>query len=416
MPFEVEALVVDDTRGHLHRGKVLRRDCQPEDVVIDIHYTGICHSDYSAVKAEWGGPRRYPFVPGHEIAGIVEEVGANVTKFSVGDKVGIGCIVDSCRECHQCEAGFEQYCVEGMSGNYNSPVTEVQKTKNHVGDYTKGGYSQKLVVAEKYVLNIPDEIPFELSAPLLCAGISMYSPLTFFADTNTPSEYHVAIAGLGGLGDIGVKIAKAMGFKVTAISSSEKKREYAENVLGVDYVNAGRTPESQALMGKELAQTFDLIICTIAAEFDLRSYTQTLKTGGKYCFVGAPAKPFDVAAFDLIGRRITLCGTFIGGIKETQDMLNFCAKHGIWSEAEIIDASEVNRAYTELGLGNNKKNRFIIKIKETLTSDGDWTVDTSTLKDQKPHLVSQGAQIIGAEDTAGKRYKPDQDIFVSEDQ
>lgn len=408
MVFEVEALLAKDTRGHFVRGKIPRRDVTANDILIDIHYAGICHSDVHQAKGEWPMPAVYPMVPGHEIAGVVEAVGDKVTKYKVGDKVGVGCFVDSCRSCNMCKLNEEQYCSNpGYVGTYNA---QQKDEKLYPEGKTFGGYSQKIVVDVNYVLAIPDSLPFEYSAPLLCAGITMFSPLNHYGAKAAGKDFHVGIIGLGGLGDMGVKIALAMKNKVSVVSRSERKREYVEKTLGVDYICSGSTSESLTSMSQKYADSFDLVICTIAADFNMGPYLSLVKTDGTFCMVGVPANPLSFHAFDVIGKRKKIGGSLIGGIKETQEMLEFCAEHQLWSEAEVIHAKEVNRAYVELATNAASKQRFVIDVQKTLV-EGDWKVQSDMLKKAPSHKVHEGIPIIGAENTSGKTYLPAEDLF-----
>lgn len=409
---EVEAVLANDTRGIFQRGRVPIRDTGDNDVEIDIVWAGICHSDYHNVKGEWPGSSIYPMVPGHEVAGLVAAIGKNVTKFKVGQKVGVGCFVDSCRNCEQCAAGDENYCDKGCTMTYNANISpEVQKAKGYPTNTTYGGYSQKMVVDQEYVVNIPEGLPMECTAPLLCAGITMYSPLKYYGAKAGASKFHVGIVGLGGLGDMGVKLSKAMGNKVTVISTSERKREYAEKTLGVNFICTGRDPKTLGEVSGNNASTFDLILCTSSALSSVVPYLTMVKTNGTFCMLGIPSNELSFHAFHIVGRRKKVVGSCIGGIKETQEVLNFCAENKLWSEVEQIKASEVNRAYTELGTGKSAKQRYVIDVKNTLVSDGDWTVDTATVKDCPKHTVCASNKIIGADNTAGKTYDPSKDKF-----
>ncbi|PRC46347.1 alcohol dehydrogenase, partial [Mycobacterium sp. ITM-2017-0098] len=299
------------------------------DVAFDIHFAGICHSDLHTVRGEWG-PVDYPMVPGHEIAGLVTEVGAEVTKFKVGDRVGVGCFVDSCRECEACVAGEEQYCTGGgMVGTYNGIGRD--------GQPTQGGYSGAIVVDEKYVLSIPDAIPLDQAAPLLCAGITTYSPLHHW---NAGPGKKVAVIGLGGLGHLAVKIAVAMGAEVTVLSQSLKKMEDGLRLGAKDY-----RATSDRDTFKELRGRFDLILNTVSANLDLDDYLKLLKLDGTLVELGMPEHPMQVPAAALIMGRRSLTGSLIGGIAETQEMLDFCAEHGVAPEIEVIEPDYINEAY-----------------------------------------------------------------------
>jgi uncharacterized zinc-type alcohol dehydrogenase-like protein len=322
-----------------------RRAPLAEDVVIDIHYCGICHSDIHTVRDEWG-QMSYPIVPGHEITGVVTSVGKSVTQFKVGDLVGVGCIVDSCRTCTSCGHGLEQYCEKGMIGTYAS--------KHSDGSWTQGGYSNQIVVAEKYVLKIPKNLPLDAAAPLLCAGITLYSPLSHW---KTGPGKRVAIIGLGGLGHMGVKIAAAMGAEVTVLSHSDKKREDAARLGAKHYYNTSAPETLKSLRGQ-----FDLIINTVSAELDWNAYLNLLALDGAMVVVGLPEKAIPLSAFSLIRGRKTLAGSLIGGIKETQEMLDFCGKHNITSDIELIGVDKINEAYERV-VKADVRYRFVIDMK-----------------------------------------------------
>ena len=326
-----------------------RRSPGPHDIAIDIKFSGICHSDIHQARDEWGGSI-FPMVPGHEIAGVVTSVGSSVSKFKPGDRVGVGCFVDSCRKCHSCSKGEEQYCQEGMTGTYNSYERD-GKTP------TYGGYSNHIVVDENYVLRMPENIPLDKGAPLLCAGITLYSPLRHWACG--PGK-KVAIVGLGGLGHMGVKIASAMGAEVTVLSQTMKKQ--ADGLkMGAKHFFA----TSDESTFKKLAGSFDLIINTVSADIDLNAYLSLLKTNGHMVLVGVPEKPMMIHPFPLIMGRRSLAGSLIGGIRETQEMLDFCGKHNITPEIELIPFQKVNEAYERV-IKSDVRYRFVI--------------DTSTLK------------------------------------
>ncbi|RYZ89394.1 MAG: NAD(P)-dependent alcohol dehydrogenase [Proteobacteria bacterium] len=324
-----------------------RRDPKEHDVVIDIHYCGICHSDIHQARDEWGGSV-FPMVPGHEIAGIVREVGGKVTRYKVGDSVGVGCFIDSCRECSSCEAKLEQYCLEGMNATYNSKEKD-GKTP------TQGGYSDVIVVDENYVLKIPSSIPLDEAAPLLCAGITLYSPLKHW---NAGPGKKVAILGLGGLGHMGVKIAKALGAEVTVLSHSDKKRADAQRLGATHFINT-----SDGKVFDDYENHFDLIINTVSADIDLSKYFGLLKLDSALVAVGVPEKPLSIHPFPLIGMRRTFAGSLIGSISETQEMLDFCAKHAIVPDIETVTPGQVNEAYERV-LKSDVRYRFVIDMKK----------------------------------------------------
>ncbi|MFF3413080.1 NAD(P)-dependent alcohol dehydrogenase [Streptomyces sp. NPDC002698] len=338
----VVAYAAPAAKAPLERTTIERREVREHDVLIDIKFAGICHSDIHQAREGWG-KATFPMVPGHEIAGIVEEVGSGVTKFKVGDRVGVGCLVDSCRECDNCAAGLEQYCTGGGVGTYNSVGKD--------GEPTYGGYSQKIVVDENYTLRIPDGISLDVAAPLLCAGITTYSPLKHW---NAGPGKKVAVLGMGGLGHMGVKIAHALGAEVTVLSQSLRKKDDGLK-LGADHYHATSDPETF----KALRGTFDLILSTVSAPLDLDAYLALLRTDGAFVNVGAPEEPVRLNLFSVIGGRKTLAGSGIGGIQETQEMLDFCATHGFGAEIELIDASEINEAYERV-LASDVRYRFVI--------------------------------------------------------
>ena len=322
--------------------RIERRDVGPHDVLIEIKYAGICHSDIHTVRGDWG-PQQYPLVPGHEIAGIVTEVGAEVTRHQVGDRVGVGCMVNSCRECANCRNGDEQYCLKGMVGTYGAIDRD--------GTITQGGYSTHVVVDEDFVLSVPEGIDLAAAAPLLCAGITTYSPLRHWGAG--PGK-KVAIVGLGGLGHMAVKIAHAMGAEVTVLSQSLKKQEDGLR-LGADHYYATSDPDTF----EQLAGRFDLIINTVSARIDIDAYLGLLAVDGTLVNVGAPPEPLSVNVFSLIGAGRSFAGSMIGGIRETQEMLDFCAEHGIGAEIEVIAADQINEAYERV-LASDVRYRFVI--------------------------------------------------------
>ncbi len=319
-----------------------RRDVGPTDVLIEIEFAGICHSDIHTVNGDWG-PQPFPVVPGHEIVGVVAEVGADVTRHAVGDRVGVGCYVNSCGECASCRRGDEQFCRV-------APV-ETYASVDRDGTVTQGGYSTHVVVDEHFVLSVPDGLDPAAAAPLLCAGITTYSPLKRWGAG--PGK-EVAVVGLGGLGHMAVKIASAMGAEVTVLSQSLKKQEDALR-LGADHYFATSDPATF----EQLAETFDLIISTVSATFDVNAYLSLLKVDGALVNVGAPSEPLPVAVFALITGRRSLAGSQIGGIAETQEMLEFCAEHGLASDVEVIAADQVNEAYERV-LASDVRYRFVI--------------------------------------------------------
>ncbi|MFH8560704.1 NAD(P)-dependent alcohol dehydrogenase [Streptomyces sp. NPDC017988] len=321
---------------------VPRRAVGEFDVLIDIKYAGICHSDIHQARDGWG-EGIFPMVPGHEIAGVVAEVGAGVSKFAVGDRVGVGCMVDSCRECENCRAGLEQYCVKGNVPTYNGLGKD--------GEPTYGGYSTHIVVDEAYTVRIPDGLALDVAAPLLCAGITTYSPLKRW---NAGPGKKIAVVGLGGLGHMAVKIAHAMGAEVTVLSQSLRKKADGER-LGVDHYYA----TSDDATFEQLAGSFDMILSTVSAPLPLDKYLGLLRTEGAFVNVGAPEEPVSLNLFSVIGGGKTLAGSMIGGIRETQEMLDFCAGHGLGSEIELIRADQINEAYERV-VASDVRYRFVI--------------------------------------------------------
>lgn len=321
-----------------------RRDLKPKDVLIGIKFTGICHSDIHSAYGEWG-QQTYPLVPGHEIAGIVTEIGSEVTKHAIGDRVGVGCMVDSCGECENCLKGEEQFCLKGMTGTYGS----IDK----YGQFTQGGYSTHIVVTEDFVLKIPDGIELDVAAPLLCAGITTYSPLHHW---QAGPGKKIAVIGLGGLGHMAVKIAHAMGAEVTVLSQTLSKKDDGLR-LGADHYYA----TSDSTTFEKLANSLDLIINTVSAKIDITAYLGLLKVDGVLVNVGAPAEPLAVNVFSLIMGRRSFAGSLIGGIRETQEMLNFCAEHKIGSDIEVISADRIDEAYERV-LKSDVRYRFVIDI------------------------------------------------------
>ncbi|MCP3012027.1 NAD(P)-dependent alcohol dehydrogenase [Nocardiopsis dassonvillei] len=338
----VHAYTASSATAPLAPGTIERRAVGPKDVLIDIAWAGICHSDIHTVRGDWGEVP-YPLTVGHEIAGVVAEVGSEVTRHKVGDRVGVGCMVDSCRECANCLAGVEQYCLRGFTDTYNGADRD--------GTVTQGGYSERIVVDEHFVLRVPEAIPFEKAAPLLCAGITTYSPLR---NWNAGPGKKVAVVGLGGLGHMAVKIAHAMGAEVTVLSQSLKKREDGLR-FGADHYHATSDPDTF----ERLANTFDLIVNTVSAPIDLDAYLDLLALDGTIVSVGAPPEPVAVTLFTLFENRRSFAGSKIGGIAQTQEMLDFCAEHGIAPEVEIVRADQINEAWERV-LASDVRYRFVI--------------------------------------------------------
>jgi len=323
-----------------------RRNPKEHDVIIDIKYCGICHSDIHQARNEWGHSA-YPMVPGHEIAGVVRQVGTKVTKYKIGDHVGVGCFVDSCRTCSSCKQDLDNYCLEGHTMTYNS-------LERDGSAMTMGGYSDVIVVDENYVLRIPNSIPLDKAAPLLCAGITLYSPLMHW---KAGPNKKVGILGMGGLGHMGVKIGVALGAEITVLSHSDKKKDDAMKMGAHNFV-ATKDPENL----KKYAGYFDLIINTVSsADINMMDYFNLLKLDATLVALGAPEKPLSISPFPLILMRRNYSGSVIGGIKETQEMLDFCAKHNIVPEIEVIGSSQVNEAYERI-LKSDVRYRFVIDM------------------------------------------------------
>lgn len=342
----VKAYGNEDAKAPLDQLNINRRQPTAHDVEIDILFCGVCHSDLHTARSEWG-PTMYPCVPGHEIVGKVKSVGGHVTKFKVGDVVGIGCIVDSCRECEYCKEHLEQYCEPGMTGTYNSPDKYLQDSP------TFGGYSESIVVDENYVLRIPENLDLAATAPLLCAGITTYSPLHHW---QVGPGKKVGIVGIGGLGHMGIKIAKAMGAHVVAFTTSESKFAEAKR-LGADEVVLSKDADQMAAFKGKLHFVLD----AVSAEHDVNAYLGLLRVDGSLALVGAPEHPLPVAAFSLIMGRKSFAGSAIGSIQETQEMLDFCGKHNITADIEMIDIRSINEAYDRL-LKGDVKYRFVIDM------------------------------------------------------
>jgi len=336
-------LAVDNATAPLKSFEFERRDMGSHDVVLDVKYSGICHSDIHTARAEWGSVY-YPLVPGHEIAGVVTNIGKQVTKFAIGDLIGVGVFVDSCRTCENCNNGLQNYCLEGMTGTYNS-IERDGKTES------RGGYSNNFVINEDYAVHIPANLPLEGVAPLLCAGITLYSPIKHFA---VGPKSKVAVMGLGGLGHMGVKFAVAMGAEVTVLSHSPEKEKDALTMGAHHFVC---TKESGSLA--KLKKSFDFILNTVSAELDINEYLQTLKLDGTLVIIGLPGKPYAVHAGVMLDGRRSITGSMIGGVPELQEMLNFCGEKNIVSDVEVIKADYANTAYDRT-VASDVKYRFVI--------------------------------------------------------
>ena len=322
-----------------------RRAPGPKDVQIDIAYCGICHSDLHTVRSEWAGTL-FPCVPGHEIVGHVSAIGGEVRGFFIGETVGVGCLVDSCQRCRSCEEGMEQYCENGFSPTYNG--TEQDKKR-----LTYGGYAEHIIVKEHFVLHLPTHLPLPSLAPLLCAGITTYSPLRHW---KVGAGQKVGVVGLGGLGHMGIQFAHALGAHTYAITTSPHKKADALK-LGAEDIIVSKDPSAMA----QHANSFDFILSTISAPYDLSAYLNLLKRDGTIVIVGAPNKPTELGIFDLIPGRKTIAGSLVGGIQETQEMLDFCGAHNITAEIELISIQEVNEAFERM-LKSDVHYRFVIDM------------------------------------------------------
>lgn len=329
----------------LHQMIIKRREILPHDVEIEILYCGICHSDLHAVRNEWGSTF-YPIVPGHEIVGQVSRVGSDVNKFKVGDAVAVGCIVDSCRQCSYCEKGDEQFCENGWTLVFNAP-------DKHLGGQTYGGFSASIVVDENYVLRVPNQLDLASAAPILCAGITVYSPLKHWKAG--PGKI-VGIIGLGGLGHMAVKIAKAMGAHVVVFTHSLSKVDDAQR-LGADEIVVSTNQQQMERQSK-----LDLILDTVSAKHDINIYLNLLKVDGSLVLVGLPVESLQVQAFSLVRGRKSFSGSNIGGIAETQEVLDFCAEHNLSADIELITVQQINEAFSRLQKGDVKY-RFVVNMK-----------------------------------------------------
>lgn len=342
--YSVDAWGVTALGAPLEPVRITRRSLREDDIRIHIEFSGICHSDIHTVHGDFG-PRSVPLVPGHEIVGRVAAVGPAVTQFAVGDRVGVGCFVNSCGHCDPCLAGEESYCNNGAVGTYGSPDTYGD------GEITQGGYSTQIIVREAFVLHIPDGLDPAAAAPLLCAGITTYSPLKHWG---AGPGRRVAIIGMGGVGHVAVKIAAAMGADVTVLSHSESKREEALSFGATDLVST-----ADGTFATTWKNHFDLILNTVSVDLDIAAYMQTLRFDGVMTQIGLPEQPLSVPVRLLTGRRRSLAGSLVGGIAETQEMLNFCAEHKLAAEVEVINASDINIAY-DRAVRSDVRYRFVI--------------------------------------------------------
>ena len=324
-----------------------RRELRPADVAVAIEYAGICHSDIHQAREEWG-PAIFPMVPGHEIAGVVSAIGSAVTKFKVGDRIGVGVFIDSCRECSSCKAGLEQYCTQGMTGTYNGYERDGKTV-------AQGGYSDNFVVDQDYAVEIPSNLDMAGVAPLLCAGITLYSPLK---NWGAGKGKKVGVIGLGGLGHMGLKFSAALGAHTTVFSHSPSKEKDAR-AMGADDFVVTKDPEALAKLPKD----FDLILNTVSADMNLTPFVDLLQLDGTLVLIGLPGKPYEINTPSLLGQRRSISGSMIGGIAETQEMLDFCGKHNILSEVEVIEPTYINEAY-ERTVKSDVKYRFVIDTKK----------------------------------------------------
>ncbi|WP_394277522.1 NAD(P)-dependent alcohol dehydrogenase [Luteococcus sp.] len=342
---EVLAYATDDSTCQFHKTTITRREPGPTEVFFEVKYAGICHSDIHTAREEWG-PVTFPLVPGHELAGIVTQVGSEVTKFKEGDKVGVGCFVDSCGQCEYCQQGTEQFCT-----STDRPVVMTYASVGRDGKPTAGGYSQGITVEQDYVLRIPESIPFEKAAPLLCAGITTYSPLKRWGAG--PGK-KVAVVGMGGLGHLAVQIAAAMGAEVSVISQTMSKEADGKKFGAEHYYAISEEGTLEKLRG-----TFDLVLSTISADYDVDALLGTLKVDGALVNVGAPEKPVDLHVFSLIIGNKIFAGSNIGGIAETQEMLDFCGEHGIAPVVEVIGGEDITEAYDKV-VASKVRYRYVI--------------------------------------------------------
>ncbi len=343
---KVKGYAVESAKAKLKPFEFNRRELSPQDIALDILFAGICHSDIHQAREEWGAAI-FPMVPGHEIVGRVTAIGSDVAKFKIGELIGVGVFVDSCRNCTSCAAGLEQYCVEGMTGTYNTLERDGVTV-------AMGGYSDKFVINENYAVHVPENLDLPGVAPLMCAGITLYSPLK---NWKAAPGKKVGIIGLGGLGHMGVKFAVAMGAETTVFSHSPEKEADAQRMGAHHFVN---TKELKNL--QNLEKNFDLLLNTVSADLDLEPYLQMLKLDGTLVVIGLPGKPYSINAGTLLGQRRSLAGSMIGGIAQLQEMLNFCGEKEITSDVEVIEATYINQAYDRT-VASDVKYRFVIDAK-----------------------------------------------------
>lgn len=343
--FNAKAFGIESPTAKFKQLTIERRDPNPDDIVIEISYCGICHSDIHTARGEWGGTT-YPCVPGHEIVGVVSKVGKKVKKFKVGDYAGVGCYIDSCAKCTNCRNGEEQFCEKGAVFTYGSTLPD--------GTGTKGGYSSHITVREKYAFTIKKGLPLDRIAPLLCAGITTYTPLKRYG---IKSGKKVGIVGLGGLGHMGVKLAAAMGAQVTVFSTSPNKAKDAKKLGASNFIMTKESKNFDSAFG-----SLDLILDTVSAKHDLTPYLESLKIGGALVLLGIAPEPNEVATFGLVGGRKILTGSLIGGLKDTQEMLDFCARKKVFSDIELIGPEKIDEAYVRT-VKSDVKYRFVLDMK-----------------------------------------------------
>ncbi|GAB5361321.1 hypothetical protein AAMO2058_000703400 [Amorphochlora amoebiformis] len=412
------ALAARDTNGVLKKMEIERRAPGEKDLKIKIMYCGVCHSDVHQIRAEWEQPVFYPMIPGHEMVGKVEEIGSGVSKFNVGDIVGVGVIVDSCRKCNECKAGIEQYCsgVEGKKDSlhvsYNCCLKDPEniKVKNsEFGELLHGGYCTYITCDENYVVSVPSEIPAESAGPLLCAGITTYSPMVHYGKIckdlhpEVKGKLRVGVVGLGGLGHMALKWGKAMGFEMVVISRSVRKKEKAMKMGASEFVISTDAKSRASVMN-----SLHLIIDTIAANHDPSPYFGMLMTDGILCLVGIPPLPSPVKAFDLIGKRRVFAGSCIGGIKETEDMMKFAAEKGVIPEVDVIDAKNINKKVHILFKNMAPNQRFVIDISkfEEDVKDPSWEVEDEPAIKHSEYHINPGATVYPKSAIASKSSFP----------
>ncbi|XP_059089470.1 probable formaldehyde dehydrogenase AdhA [Tigriopus californicus] len=353
--YETWAFAKSSKEGEFEKIKIARGETGPDDVEFDIKFCGICHSDVHIAQDELQPfmKTKYPCVPGHELAGVVTKVGSNVSKFKVGDKVGVGCIVEACLKCEQCQKGCEEYCLNGHTMTYNSDITHNQiRTKT---GYTFGGYSQKTTIRQDFIIKVPDSYPLEQAGPVFCAGITMFSPLKHWGALK--GGINVGIVGVGGLGQMGIRLAAAMGCKVTAISTSPKKEAAAKSIGASNFVVSS---DPKSIAGQ--AKTLDLILDTVSVSHDINPYLSLLRVDGTMVMIGAALEPQQIRGAQLMFTRNSVAGSIIGGIGTTQECIDFCAKNDIKPSIELITADKLGKVYETLLGKNDSIVRFVLDI------------------------------------------------------